>query len=229
VSHGRGGSAVTSLVLVRHGETPGNRDRRFQTYDTPLSEVGRVQAGRVAARLIGGPGIDALYASDLARAVETASLIGARVGLAPVLLATLRELDVGDWKGRLHADAEAEYPGGWKGWIADGGAARLPGPEGECLDDLVVRAIACLETIMARHRGERVALVSHGLTLGVILAYTHGWEQKEAFRSRRVRLLNTAVSEVERDATGIFRCPLVGCTAHLDADLRGAGSGIGSV
>ena len=46
--------------------------------------------------------------------------------------------------------------------------------------------------------------------------------------SVRVALLNTAVSEMEWTGAGAFRCPLVGCTAHLDADLRGTGSGIGA-
>ena len=219
---------MTRLVLVRHGETAGNRGRRFQTYDTPLSELGRVQAARVAARLASGPPIDALYTSDLARGVETASIIGGQAGVSPASLPALRELDVGDWKGRLHAEAEALYPGGFEGWIADGGAPRLLGSEGECLDDVVARAVACLEALVARHRGARVVLVSHGLTLGVLLAHAHGWDQREAFRSRRVRLVNTAVSEVEADGAGRLRCPLVGCTAHLDPDLRGAGSGIGT-
>lgn len=219
---------ATSLVLVRHGETAGNRGRRFQTYDTPLSEIGRAQAARVAERLAGGPRIHALYTSDLARALETASIIGNRAGLAPISSPALRELDVGDWKGRLHAEMEAACPGGFEGWIAGGGAPRLPGPEGEGLGDAVERAVPCLEAVAARHRGERVVLVSHGLTLGILLAHAHGWDQREAFGARRVTLLNTAVSEVEWLGAGTFRCPLVGCTAHLDAELRGAGSGIGA-
>lgn len=224
----RAGRDATSLVLVRHGETAGNRDRRFQTYDTPLSPVGRLQAARLAGRLAAGRPVHALYTSDLARAVETATLVGEGVGLHPVAAPSLRELDVGDWKGRRHAEAAALYPGGFEGWIADGGAPRLPGPEGECLDDVVARAVPWLETLAAEHRGQRVVLVSHGLTLGILLAHACGWEQREAFRSRRVRLLNTAVSELEWEAGGTYRCLGVGCAAHLDAGLQGAGSGLGT-
>src|SRR5436309_13776547 len=86
----------TTLVLVRHGETAGNRDRRFQTYDTPLSDTGRAQAQRVAERLAAEGPFDALYASDLARTRETAEAIGARLGLTPVFTPALRELDTGD-------------------------------------------------------------------------------------------------------------------------------------
>jgi len=219
---------ATRLVLVRHGETTGNRDRRFQTYDTPLSPDGRVQAECLAARLAAEPPFTALYASDLTRALETAGVVGARLGLRAHSVVALRELDLGDWKGRPHADMETVYAGGFEGWIAAGGTPRLPGPAGECLDDLVTRAVACLEDLIARHPGERVLLVSHGLTLGVLLAHAHGWDQVEAFRSRRVRLANTAVSEVERDTTGAWRCLVVGCTAHLPPALSAAGSGIGS-
>ena len=55
------------LVLVRHGETAGNRNGHYQTYDTPLSDVGRAQAARLAERLRREGSARALYASDLAR------------------------------------------------------------------------------------------------------------------------------------------------------------------
>jgi broad specificity phosphatase PhoE len=217
----------THLVLVRHGETASNRDRRFQPYDTPLSDLGRAQAARVAERLAAGPAVSALYTSDLARASETAAAIGARLGLDPRMVPVLRELDVGDLKGHPHGVAEHVHPGGYEGWIAGGGVARLPGPEGECLDDLVARVVPWLAGLRAAHPGRRVVVVSHGLTLGVAIAHLLGWEQREAFRTRRVRILNTAVTEIELSATGPAECRLLACAAHLDPDLQGAGSGIG--
>jgi broad specificity phosphatase PhoE len=219
---------TTRVVLVRHGETPGNRERRFQVYGTPLSPLGRLQAARVAARLAAGPVPDVLYTSDLARAAETAAVIGERLGLRPTVAPELRELDVGDWKGQPHPAMAAAFPGGYEGWIAAGGMPRLHGPEGESLDDLVARAIPWLEAALRRHGGQRLLVVSHGLTLGTLLAHAHGWDQRDAFRTRRVRLFNTAVSEVEAGADGALRCTLVGCVAHLDAATMGSGSGIGS-
>jgi broad specificity phosphatase PhoE len=103
-------SSITTLVLVRHGETLGNREGRFQVYDTPLSDAGRIQAARLAERLAGEPPADALYASDLARASETAAIVGRRLGLPPIADAALRELDVGDWKGLLRSDVLAQAP-----------------------------------------------------------------------------------------------------------------------
>src|SRR6185312_15943901 len=94
----------TTVYLVRHGETMGNRLRRCQPYDTPLSETGRVQAGLVAERLAGEGPFDALYSSDLARTMETAGAIGARLGLDPLPDRRLRELDMGGWKGFMYDD-----------------------------------------------------------------------------------------------------------------------------
>src|SRR6266508_5573786 len=117
---GEPGSSM--LVLVRHGETAGNRDGRYQTYDTPLSDLGRAQAARVAERLAAEGPVHALYSSDLTRTMETAAVIGARLGLRPIPERALRELDVGAWKGYAHAEIEGGYPGGLTAWIAAGGS-----------------------------------------------------------------------------------------------------------
>ena len=107
------------------------------------------------------------------------------------------------------------WPGGFEGWIAAGGAPRLPGVAGEGLDDVVARGVPFLDAVAAWHRGERVVVVSHGLTLAVLLAHVHGWDQREAFSRRRVQMDNTAVSVVDLDASRSRRCRLLGCSAHL--------------
>jgi 2,3-bisphosphoglycerate-dependent phosphoglycerate mutase len=73
--------ARTVVYLVRHGETPGNRIRRFRPYDTPLSDRGKQQARLVAERLAADGPFAALFASDLARTMETAGEISRRLGL----------------------------------------------------------------------------------------------------------------------------------------------------
>src|SRR5262245_61361117 len=190
----------TTLVLVRHGETAGNRERRFQTYDTPLSDTGRAQAQRVAERLAAEGPFDALYASDLARTRETAETIAARLGLTPVFTRALRELDTGDFKGMLRDEIDARQPGHLQGWIAAGGAERMPGEAGECVADVHARTAAFLEEVCARHPGGRVLLVSHGWALSILLYHVHGWDRTESFAAQRISLNNTAVSVVEVDA-----------------------------
>jgi broad specificity phosphatase PhoE len=207
-------------VLVRHGETAGNRDGRYQMYDTPLSDVGRAQAARVAVRLAAEGPASALYSSDLKRTMETAAIIGAWLGLRPTPARALRELDLGDWKGYAHAEIESRHAGGLTAWIAAGGARRFPGAAGECLDDVAARAIPFVESVARRHPGERVVLVSHGVTLAIVLAHMQGWDRGEALAARSTLVRNTAVSVVEFDVDGNRRCPLLGCTAHLDVDAE---------
>ncbi len=90
---------VTELLLARHGETDWNRERRWQGHaDPPLNELGRAQARRLAEALAGEQ-LEAIYASDLRRAHETAEIVGARLGLPVTSDPDLREIDVGSWSG----------------------------------------------------------------------------------------------------------------------------------
>lgn len=205
----------TTIYLVRHGETAGNRVRRYQTYDTPLSDDGREQARRVAERLAREGPFAAIYTSDLARTLETADTIGAKLGLTPTLERRLRELDVGDWKGTLYEEIEQRFPGHRERWIAGGGVERLPGAAGESTADVLRRVVAAFEEIAARHAGEQVIAVSHGWALAVLVTALHGWDQIETFREQRLRFDNTAVTVFEIDAAGVRRCLLLNCTRHL--------------
>ena len=214
----------TVVYLVRHGETPGNRIRRYQPYDTPLSDEGRQQALLVAARLAAEGPFAALYTSDLARTVETATAIGARLKLTPILDPRLRELDTGDWKGVLYDEIETRFPGHRDRWMAGGGLERLPGSAGESTTDVHQRVTATLDDIIVRHPGERVIAVSHGWALALLLAGVHGWDYAETFRDQRLQFGNTSVTVVQADADGARRCVLLNCTRHLPAVPRNDGS-----
>ncbi|HWX09771.1 MAG TPA: histidine phosphatase family protein, partial [Gaiellaceae bacterium] len=88
---------MATLLLVRHGETDWNAEGRLQGHtDRPLNEHGRRQAHALAERLAGDD-IAAVYASDLARARETAEILGAKLGLPVSRDAGLRERDWGNW------------------------------------------------------------------------------------------------------------------------------------
>jgi broad specificity phosphatase PhoE len=90
---------VTTLLLVRHGETDWNADGRLQGQtDRPLSDFGRRQARQLAEEL-DGEELEAIYSSDLARARETAEIVGERLGLSVALDPDLREKDWGTWEG----------------------------------------------------------------------------------------------------------------------------------
>ncbi|MGD9895441.1 MAG: histidine phosphatase family protein, partial [Dehalococcoidia bacterium] len=205
-------------ILVRHGETLGNREGRYQTQETPLSDTGRAQAARLAERIAAEHSVQVIYSSDLARAMETATIVGERLGLDPHPQPALREIDVGDLKGQLRSEAMERYPGGFDAWLAAGGIERLPGESGESCDDVALRTMAAIREIVARHPGECVLVVSHGLALGILLGEIHGWERVETLTTGRALQGNTAVNIVDVDAAGVWSCRLVGCVAHLATD-----------
>jgi len=138
---------MTTLLLVRHGETDWNAERRWQGHaDVPLNERGRKQARQLADSL-SGDAVDAIYASDLARARETAEILGARLGRPVVVDPELREIDVGSREGLTGEEV------GVREWDGESKEAHL---------DRTLRALA---RIVAGHPGSRVLVVAHGGTL----------------------------------------------------------------
>ena len=109
---------ATRILLVRHGETDWNATGRIQGHnDTPLNAAGRQQALRAAQRLALQP-VRGLYSSDLARAYETAMIIGEPLGLTVVTSPRLRERRYGAWEGLTAAEIQARYPEQFAMWRA---------------------------------------------------------------------------------------------------------------
>ncbi len=158
------------IVLARHGETAENRERRFMGQkDVPLNDAGRAQAVEMGERAR-EEGFAALYASPLARARETAEIVGAMIGLTPRLDPRLMEVDVGEWQDRLKDDVKREDPEGWAAFERAGEEFRFPG--GESFAEQQERVIAALVDIT--QRGELPALVvCHRGVVRCALAHTH--------------------------------------------------------
>ena len=155
------------IVLARHGETDDNREPvRVQGFtDTPLNDTGRGQAAELAER-VADRGFRALWSSDLSRARETATIVGARIGLEPRLDPRLREANRGRWEGSLFIEIEREDPDGYAAWLRAGEGFRFPG--GESLREQSDRVAAALDEIEST--GELPALVvCHGGSIRVIL------------------------------------------------------------
>jgi broad specificity phosphatase PhoE len=155
---------VTTILLVRHGETDWNRERRWQGHaDPPLNEAGRRQAEQLAETLLADPPA-AVYSSDLLRARETAEAVTARLGLPLVLDPRLREADVGEWSGLTTPEIEERYPAG--------AARRLAGgtgwERGETYEQLRERVLEALHEIAAANDGRRVLVVTHGGPMGQV-------------------------------------------------------------
>src|SRR5690348_9669012 len=88
------------LILVRHGESLGNRERFFAQDDTPLTDLGRSQALEVAGKIAERFRPVAIVSSRLVRARQTAEIVSAELGLSFDVASGLEECDFGVWKGR---------------------------------------------------------------------------------------------------------------------------------
>ena len=157
---------MIQLILIRHGQTQWNREGRWQGQaDPPLNALGRRQARRAALDLRGAR-LDHLYSSDLRRALETAHIIGADLGLAVIPDPRLREINLGRWQGMLSADIEAQYPDEFRRWhdvAPDDAAAGRRGSShaGGPRPGSNLRDRAAPPRTTARHRRTRAAHRGH--------------------------------------------------------------------
>jgi uncharacterized phosphatase len=141
---------MTTLYLVRHGETDWNKARRIQgSTDIPLNETGREQAATTGA-LLARREWDAIVASPLSRAFETASIIARETGL-------LVERRYGEAEGLNYQQVDDRFPGD----------TEVPGRETR--DDVTARVVPTLLEIAAEHPGANIIVVSHGGVIRSVL------------------------------------------------------------
>jgi len=169
-------SAQATLLLIRHGETQWNAQARIQGHrDIALSERGLRQAQRLA-RFLSGQAIDAVYASDLARASQTAQPLADALRLPVCLDARLRERGFGLFEGSTYEEAQANWPTEYAIWRRRDPAHALPG--GESYLAARARVLQCLDEIARGHAGATVAVVTHGGVLDIVYRAAYGipWE-----------------------------------------------------
>ena len=159
------------IWLIRHGQSVWNAGGRWQGQaDPPLSELGQVQAERMAGRLaVLKPAC--VYTSDLRRCRETAAPLGRALGLDPIPRADLREIDIGSWSGLTRAEIELAYPDEWARWRAGEDFKR---GGGESFADLATRATAALAELLAASDGANFAVVTHGGWIRCLVASAPG-------------------------------------------------------
>lgn len=150
-----------ALVLIRHGRTAWNAQRRFLgSTDVPLDEVGQLEAQRLGTIAAGT--FEAIYSSPLSRARQTAT------ALAPPsyrIVEDLRELDLGQLEGLAGPEALQRHPE-FLAAFREGDPTDLRVPGGETMGELLIRAERVLREIASRHRpGERVAVVTHQMVI----------------------------------------------------------------
>jgi 2,3-bisphosphoglycerate-dependent phosphoglycerate mutase len=133
--------------------------------DSPLTPLGLEQARRLARRLK-GVSFSALYSSDLGRAYETARCVAETTGHEIRCETGLRERHFGIFEGLTHREIEARHPEDYVLFARRDPHYAMAG--GESASDFRGRCVGCLEAIAARHGGERVVVVTHGLVLDAL-------------------------------------------------------------
>jgi probable phosphoglycerate mutase len=171
----------TRVYLVRHGATQLTAENRFAgAVGVDLSDEGRAQVRRLADRLAGDD-IGAVYASPLSRTLETAAILAAPHGLAPVPEDGLREIGHGHWEGLTRAEVEERFPGEYESWEEDPFTFAPEG--GETGLAVLARALPVLRRIVVRHEGSTVLVVSHKATIRLMLASLLGMDGR-GYRDR---------------------------------------------
>lgn len=204
---------ITRIYLVRHGETPSNREGRYTGHtDVPLTPHGVIQAGRLAERLRGLEPFEAIYVSDLSRSVHTAEILAET--LKPEyfnVTPKLRESNFGLWEGMTVEEIKANYPDLFTRWRANPVSVRVP--QGEPLRNLQIRAVEVVDEAMQKHSGKNILVVAHGGTNRAILAHFLGMELKNFWKLRQD---NTSLNIVECHQGRTF-ISLMNDTSHLTA------------
>lgn len=169
-------SSATRIFMVRHGATVLTAEDRFAgATDVALSEEGRDQARRLAARLR-GEAIEAVYASPLGRTMETAAILAAPLGVPVTARDGLREISHGRWEQMTRREVEERFPDEAAEWDKDPYTfAPIGGESGLAV---TARALPVLIEIVRAHPGQCVLVVSHKATIRLLLSSLLGFDPR---------------------------------------------------
>ena len=169
---------MSRLVLIRHAEPDESvRGRTYGRLDVPLSAAGREQAAAIAEALRDAR-LDAIFASPLRRAIDTAAPLAEARGLTTIAHDGLRELDFGALEGLTFDEVAREHPELYETWMTDPTAMRFPA--GESFAELRERALAAADEVRSEH--EQAAIVTHGGVTRAILADALLMPERAIFR-----------------------------------------------
>lgn len=176
---------MTTILLVRHGQTTWNREQRFRgQVDVPLDETGLLQAAALGRRIAAAWKPAAIYASPLQRALQTATPIAQACSLDIIPHAGLLDINFGACTGLSEAEFVACYPQLAAAWCERPHTVRFPG--GESLADVYRRAVDMLNEVVAHYPDHTVVLVTHLVVCRVLLCHfldldiSHFWEFEPA-------------------------------------------------
>jgi broad specificity phosphatase PhoE len=170
-----------TLLFIRHAET--EMAGRFCGHsDPPVNERGELQIDELL-RALEDESIDAVYTSDLKRALTTAEAIAERFRLSPVVVPGLREIHFGDWEGLSWQEIEthdALYAGKWSESYP-----QLPAPGGESFQAFQSRVMAEVGHLLTVLDQRCFAVVTHAGVMRIVLRELCGLDEKDAWERTR--------------------------------------------
>ena len=203
----------TTLVLLRHGETPLTPLRQFSGStgsDPGLSEKGVWQAERVAEALAARGTVQAVVSSPMLRTRQTAEAAARRLGLDVRIEEGLRELDFGDWEGLTYAEVMERHPEDLTAFFDS--AKAKPTGSAESLTTLAHRAGQARDRILARYPGKTVLVVSHVSPIKVLVRLALGAPPDAV---HRMELSAASLCAVQYYSDGNASLRLLNDTSHL--------------
>ena len=210
---------VTSIYLVRHGQTAWNKEEIFRgRTDVPLDESGQKQA-ELVGQYFKGMKIHAIYSSPLARAWETAQAIARFHTLKVEPLDAMIDMSFGNWEGHAHQEIREIEGETYRQWVGSPHLARLPG--GESLDDVRARCMTALEELVRNHPEKTLVIVSHRVICKVLICAILGLDNSHFWQ---ITQDTTAINLIQY-RNGKYILSLMNETCHLKA-LKEKGLGV---
>jgi broad specificity phosphatase PhoE len=201
----------TDLWLVRHGHSLHHQTDQLQWDEVPLSREGRLQAGRLAARLSQLDDVVALYSSPLPRAWDTATPIAQALGIEALPLPDLREINFGEAGGLTMDEFYQRWPDLALQWAdLDDLSFRWPG--GESREEFRQRSVRVMEALVWSHPGQRFIVVSH---TGIVCGYLAHLFLGSAGFWRKMTVRPASISRVEVGLDGA-RLLILDNVSHLE-------------
>jgi len=204
---------ATNVLLIRHGQSKGNAERRFGGHTaTPLSARGRNQAQATALSLK-TDGVTAIYSSDLARAMDTARPLSNLTGLPVHGTEAFRERSVGVMEGLTFEDAAQQHPEQYAALLRRDFDHVLTG--GESYRQLLDRASEKLDEVIAQHRGGKIAVFSHTGTICILALHLMGALDAPELKPVWISSANCGITRFELRHDGFVRVLALNDTRHL--------------
>ncbi len=203
---------MTKIYLIRHGEAEGNLYRRAQgAWNSHLTPNGWLQVDALERRFE-GERIDAVYASDLSRAQETATAISRSRGLEVRVEPRIREINMGVWEGKPWGELEHGWPEEMRLFYTDPAAWHVQGSER--FEDVQARMLSALREMGLRHPGQTVAAVSHGMAIKCFIYAALGIDPRDP-EAAKLHADNTAVTTMTVDDGGVITVESYFDNSHL--------------